>query len=300
MTAFIKKMRSKFAISNKHTSTKGTMPAPLTDTQKSFLLWNAERLGISLEESQQRYFTSWSAIREGHAGSDFRSFCSQSYDLFQVFFSDTGGEIYTAYQSHGPLHFLRMLSYPEPPWNSGDMIIEHLGKYSAVDIIDYGCGLAQSSRSLASYLQGKGITARLILVDIPTIRKDFLLWLGTQSDIETKFLDCSITSPIPNLPDCDICFATEFFEHVREPLQYFDHIHDALRKNGLLVTNISDHRDGFMHVSPNLQALRSRIQSLPYDELRANRIFRKNSNCGSPEKVNEQGKRTWTEPRHFE
>ena len=108
--------------------------------------------------------------------------------------------------------------------------------------------------------------------------KDFLLWLGTQTDIETTFLDCTVDSPIPDLPISDICIATEFFEHVYEPLQYFDRIHNALRNNGLFVTNISDHKDEFMHVSPNLQTLRNRIRSLPYDVLRENQIFRKNSN----------------------
>jgi len=278
MIAFIKKLHAKYIRSNKYISTQGTFPKELTNTQKLFLIWNAERLSISPEESQERYFASWSAIRGGHAGSDYRSFNDISHKLFQVFFSDIENEIYTAYQSHSPMHFLRMLSYPEPRWDANDIIVEHLSKYSVVDIIDYGCGLAQSSRSLANYLKEREITARLFLVDIPTIRKDFLLWLGTQADIETTFLDCTVTSPIPNLPKCDISIATEFFEHVYEPLQYFERIHSALKKNGLLVTNISDHMDEFMHVSPNLQALRSRIQSLPYDVLRANQIFRKKSN----------------------
>jgi SAM-dependent methyltransferase len=145
-----------------------------------------------------------------------------------------------------------------------------------VDIIDYGCGLAQTSRSLAMYLNQRGIAVRLFLVDIPTMLKDFLLWLGKQTGIETTFLDVTVTTPIPVLPKCDICIATEFFEHVYNPLIYFERIHNALKDNGLLITNISDHTKEFMHVTPNLQELRSKIQSLPYDMIMADKIYKKN------------------------
>jgi len=277
MLSFIKKLRTRLIGSRSDISTQGKNPNTLTNTQKSFVLWNAERLGISPQESRERYFASWSAINGGHAGSDYRSFNDLSHTLFQVFFSDTGDEIYTAYERHGPMHFLRMLSYSEPQWSENDLVVQHLGKYSNVDIVDYGCGLAQCSRSLANYLKDKGILTRLFLVDIPTIRKEFLLWLGEQSGIETKFLDCTTSSPIPELPSCDICIATEFFEHVYEPLKYFEHIHSALRKDGLLVTNVSDHIREFMHVSPNLQSLRNRIHELGYDVLKENQVLRKTS-----------------------
>lgn len=275
MRSLIKKLCTRLIGSRSDISTQGKNPNTLTNTQEYFVLWNAKRLGISPQESRDRYFASWSAINGGHAGSDYRSFNSLSYKLFQVFFSDTGDEIYTAYERHGPMHFLRMLSYSEPQWSENDLIVQHLEKYSNVDIVDYGCGLAQSSRTLANYLKTRGIATRLFLIDIPTIRKDFLLWIGEKSDIETKFLDCTASSPIPDLPSCDVCIATEFFEHVHEPVNYFDHINSALRKNGLLVTNVSDHIEEFMHVSPNLQTLRNRIHELGYDVLKENQILRK-------------------------
>lgn len=275
MISLINKLRTRLIGSITKFSTQGTNPKTLTNTQKSFVAWNAERLGISTKESQETYFASWSAIPGGHSGLDYRSFNDLSFKLFQVFLSNTGDEIYTAYQHHGLMHFLRMLSYSEPQWSANDLVVEHLGSYSTVDIVDYGCGLAQRSRSLANYLKDKGIVARLFLVDIPTIRKEFLLWLGAQSGIETNFLDCTVSSPIPALPDCDICIATEFFEHVYEPLKYFDHIHSVLRKDGILVTNISDHKREFVHVSPNLQSLRNRIHELNYDVLKKNKVFKK-------------------------
>jgi SAM-dependent methyltransferase len=278
MISFIKKVVRKVTSVNRSISMKGTIPEELTNTQQMFLLWNAERLNISFQESQRRYFASWSAIRGGHARSKYRAYSDLSHNLFQVFFSDAEEDIYTAHEFYSPMHFLRMLSYSEPQWNTCDLIVQHLSNYSTVNIIDYGCGLAQRSRTLARYLKDKGIITNLVLVDIPTIRKEFLLWLIKQTDIRTSFLDCTAALPIPDLPRCDICFAIEFFEHVYEPIRYFDHIHAALRKNGLLVTNVSDHKKEFMHVSPNLHALRNRIQGLNYEELQPNRIYRKSGN----------------------
>lgn len=278
MKTFIKNLLAKYVCrGNKFISLGESSPSKLNNTQKLFIRWNAERLKISIEESQGRYFLSWSAIKGGHAGSEYRSFNMLSYKLYQVFFSDTntGEELYSAYQLHNPMHFLRFLSYPEPQWDENDFIIKHLSEYSNVDIIDYGCGLAQTSRSLALYLKQRGIAVRLFLVDLPTIRKDFLLWLGKQTDIKTIFFDVTVTTPIPDLPNCDICIATEFLEHVYEPLKYFQRMHNALKNNGLFITNISDHQKEFMHVTPNLIDVRNEIQSLPYDVIIADQVYKK-------------------------
>jgi SAM-dependent methyltransferase len=256
-------------------STRGKNPGRLTNTQKSFIIWNAERLAISPQESERRFFDSWSAVSGGHSGADYRRFSDASYKMFQVFFSDNGDEIYSAYGHHSYMHFLRMLSYSEPCWQDNDPIIQRLGQYTHLDIIDYGCGLAQRSRSLADFLKKKGIVPRLFLADIPTIRKVFLLWLGSQSGIETVFLDCTQSSPIPELPGCDICIVTDFFEHVYEPLMYFEKMNSALRTGGLLLTNVSDHKREFMHVSPNLKPLRDRIHELNYEVIQENHVYRK-------------------------
>ena len=255
--------------------TKGEIPKTLTHTQQMFLHWNAERLNLSFEESQNRYFTSWSGIRGGHKGLDYRKFNDLSYSIFQVFFSDTESEIYKSYEFYGPMHFLRMLSYAEPRWNEEHIIVRSLFDYETVNIMDYGCGLAQQSRTLAKYLKNKGVQVNLFLIDIPTIRKDFLIWLGKQENIPTTFIDCTEDIPIPRLPECDVCFATEFFEHVYEPLPYFNNIHSSLAENGLIVTDVSNHEQEFMHVSPNLQILRDRIKDLNYTELQLYQIYKK-------------------------
>jgi hypothetical protein len=78
-----------------------------------------------------------------------------------------------------------------------------------------------------------------------------------------------------DLPEIDICFTTEFFEHVHDPLPYFERFHGKLARGGLLVTGVMDHHAGFLHVSPQLHMLRHEIQTRGYAELVPNRIFRK-------------------------
>jgi cyclopropane fatty-acyl-phospholipid synthase-like methyltransferase len=273
LKSFIRSIRQSSI--GKKLSISYTNPFILNDTQKMFLQWNSERLGISLEECRNRYFTSWASVNGGHVGSQYRKYCDLSYELFQVFFSDSSSEVHEAYQFHGPMHFLRMLSYTEPEWNENEIIIQKLKARSEVNILDYGCGLAQRSRTLAKFLKDRNVTVNLFLADIPTIRKEFLLWLGAKTGITTTFLDCKANEPYDKLPSCDICIATEFFEHVHDPVRYFDKIHYALNNTGILETNISDHKKEFMHVSPNLDALRERIRILGYDELLPDILYEK-------------------------
>jgi SAM-dependent methyltransferase len=275
MSSIFYKIKRKIFPGQVSISGSGSDPEKLSGTQQQFIRWNAQRLGISLDDIKRRYYASWRAVKGGHRRSDFRDFSHMSHDLYQVFFNDIQSEIYSAYAFHGPMHFLRMLSYSDPVWTEQSPVIRHLSGYTTVDIIDYGCGLAQRSRALADYLSKKGIRVTLTLVDIPTIRKDFLLWMGVENKIKTVFIDSSEQSPVPELPAADICIATEFFEHVYDPLPYFRNINKALRENALLVTNIADHKQEFMHVSPDLACLRSEIKALNYDELEPNQLFRK-------------------------
>ncbi len=81
--------------------------------------------------------------------------------------------------------------------------------------------------------------------------------------------------PIPEIPECDICQATEFFEHVHDPVAYFDSIDAKLRSGGLLVTGVMDHHADFLHVSPSLHALRDRLAARGYTELVPHRVLRR-------------------------
>jgi SAM-dependent methyltransferase len=164
---------------------------------------------------------------------------------------------------------------PEPKWSRTDLVARQLAKRYEVSVVDFGCGLAQQSRTLAEYLRDVGVRVRLTLVDIPTLRQEFLLWWGRHAKIQTTFLSCTAEAPIPELPECDLCQATGFFEHVHDPVAYFNRIDAKLAAGGLLITGIMDHHQDFMHVSPQLRALRERIAECGYEALVRDRILRK-------------------------
>jgi SAM-dependent methyltransferase len=168
-----------------------------------------------------------------------------------------------------------MLTYPEPRWFDEDAIVKRLLGRSSITILDFGCGLAQQSRTLAEYLRDKGLQVSVVLADIPTVRKDFLLWWGKNCQIPVTFLDCSVERPIPDLPPIDVCFALEFFEHVYDPVAYFTRIDQALAGGSILVTNLSDRHKEFMHVSPKLGPLREAVHARGYGEIFTNFIYQK-------------------------
>ena len=246
-----------------------------TRTQQYFIEWNAERLGISAEESRDRYLRSWKVLPHGHSGRAFENFHGRSYDLFKVFADDRPKEVMDAYKMHGYVHFLNMLTYPEPRWFDEDAIVKRFLDRKALAILDFGCGLAQQSRTLAEYLRDKGLQVSLVLADIATTRKDFLVWWGKRAAIPLTFLECTADRPIPDLPPIDLCIALEFFEHVYDPLAYFTRIERAMRSGGMLVTNMSDHHQDFMHVSPKLGVLREAVRAHRFEEILANFIYQK-------------------------
>jgi SAM-dependent methyltransferase len=253
----------------------------LSPTQEYFCSWNAERLGISEGESRRRYIESWSMLPNGHAGQEIRTFADLSYGLYEVFIGDNETEVYEAYRIHSQMHFLRMLAYPESVWPAVHPVVSALSGKKEVTIVDYGCGLAQHSRGLAQTLRKNRTNVRVVLVDIPTLRKDFLLWMASKTGTPTEFLECSSTRPVPVLPNSDVVIATEVFEHLHDPMPAFEAIHRALEPSGFLLTNISDHEAEFMHVCPNLKALRDRTRELKYEEIQYLSLFRKPSIQGS-------------------
>lgn len=253
----------------------GNYPASpeLTRTQRMFVEWNAERMQISPEESLQRYLASWQCLPQGHAGYDYREFCGLSHDVFKVFYRDSPAEVHEAYKFHARLHFLRILSYREYDFVTESVIPWLLGKAPAV-ILDYGCGLAQSAFSLVERLESNGGKAKLVLVDIPTLMKDFLVWTGKRLSIPLEFIDCDISTPYPVLPRCDICIATSVFEHIHDPVRAFVNMDNALAPGGYLISNIGDQSAEFFHVSPQLAVLRDQITTRGYVTI-APDIFRK-------------------------
>jgi SAM-dependent methyltransferase len=243
----------------------GKYPSPpeLTRTQRMFVEWNAERLQIPSAESLERYLSSWRSLPQGHSGADYREYCGLSYKIFKIFCDNNSTEVYEAYKFHAPFHFLRFLSY-NPGNLVEDAVLDQLIGRDPIVILDYGCGLAQASHSLVERLEGKGSRAKLILVDIPTLMKDFLIWVGDKLSLPTEFIDCDIDTPYPTLPRCDICIATEVFEHIHDPIRAFRNIDDALAVGGYLIANIRDHGEEYFHVAPDLASLRAEVEERGY------------------------------------
>lgn len=254
---------------------KDELPERLNPWQDGFCRWNAERLGISLEESKLRYEKSWNSIKNGHRGQEYRDFCDLSHSIYNVFFDDNQNEVYKAYQFHSFMHFLRMLSYGVPAWSDTHPIITSLQGQEHLTIIDFGCGLAQISISLAETLRSKGNSVQLFLADIPTIRKDFLMWFCENLGLPCEIADCTRTNPIPKFPACNVCVATEVFEHLHDPMPYLAEINNALLTKGFLVTDVRDHELEFFHVSPHLSNVRHHLTQLGYQELNEYQLYQK-------------------------
>ena len=253
-------------------------PKPLTTLntfQIWFCQWNAERMSITVEESTRRYRKSWDTFPAGHIGKGFRDFNDVCYDLYLPFYADTPDQLFDSYAFYGPMHFLRMLSYEVESWPGKEMVEADLSELTNVTILDFGCGLAQRSIALAKYLKSNEITVILYLADIPTVRREFLLWVGKKIGVETHFLGCNKENPLPELPDCHFCIATEVFEHLVDPMRYLYKMDASIQPGGFLLTGVYDHDEEYMHVSPKLSALRSELSNRKYTELEPYVLYRK-------------------------
>lgn len=249
---------------------------PLSDTQEKFIEWNALRLNIPRETARERYLESLSAFPDGHGGEKYKEFCNLSYRVFGGLYGDTEAEIFSSYPFYGPLHMLRFLSYPEKNiYTANTDFIGLLKERTEITILDFGCGLAHESRGMARAFLELNKPCRLLLADIPTIRKDFALYLCRQAGIDAAFFDCRAEMPVPAFPKYDLLVATEIFEHVYDPVKYFEALNANLNKGGLIYTNVSDHHREFMHVSPNLEKLRTHIIASGFQEIRDHTLFQK-------------------------
>jgi SAM-dependent methyltransferase len=202
-------------------------------------------------------------------------YCELNHDLLRVFVGNREPEILEAYKTHAPLHFLRMLSYRVPQWPGHIPEVAPLFESPRPVLVDFGCGLAQTAISLALFLRAKGRAPELFLADIPVPQLEFLSWFCRGLKLPATIAECTPSTPIPLLPACDLLIATEFFEHLHDPLRYLAAFADAIRPGGFLLTNIADHTPEFLHVTPKLGPLRDHLRERGWRELRPNRVFQK-------------------------
>lgn len=237
-------------------------PADLNVWQYAFVQWNHERLGITQQQSFDRYSASWNAFPGGHAGQVYRSFMEKAHETMQTFHDDSLNEVHAAYIAHANPHFLRMLTYVIPIWSANNPIVRMLlGRPTRV--IDYGCGLAQISITLADALRKLGSPCELFLCDIPSLRLDFLHWFCRRLDIPCRVEIIPSPTRGPELPDSDMIIATEVMEHIYNPEEVLGNFHRCLRSGGIL-TNLADHHQEFFHVSCKLEGCRKAVTAWGY------------------------------------
>ncbi len=224
---------------------------------------------------RQRYRQSWESLRGGHRGVFFRAFLTLSNKIYSVFFNDDPKEVFEAYQFSAPLYFLRYLSYPETVWAADHPLVLGLAAKREPVILDFGCGLAQHSIALAEALQKRGCAPHLLLVDIPTMRKDFLAHLSGKLGVRVTLIDSTRERPLPELPPVDAYVVTEVFEHLHDPVTYFNAFHASLNPGGFMLTQIKDHRPELFHVTPGLKAVRERVAAEGYEEVKPYVLYRK-------------------------
>lgn len=253
---------------------RGLAPERLNPWQEAFCEWNAERLGIRLTASRERFLRSCAALPGGHGGRAFKQHAHRHLELCLPFWGNNPGEIHEAYAAHEALQFLRLLSYPAPDladWPE----LRPLEALPEVVIVDFGCGLAHLSITLARHLRGQGRKVSLLLADLPLLQLEFLRWLCDRWQLPATIAPCRPESPIPPLPGCHLCVATEVLEHVHEPLTYLRAFATALKPGGFLLTNIADHSAEFLHVSCDLAPLRAFLARERWACLRECRLYRK-------------------------
>ena len=234
--------------------TSGTVSTDLNRYEREFVQWTADRQGVSTESALERYVQARSTVRGGFGGGEWRWLCEVNHDALRpIFGDDNPDEVIAAYRHHAPAHLLRMLSYRTPRW-VGE-VTERLG--GRARIVDYGCGLAHGSLAVAESLQRAGVDVHLTVVDLPTIKLDFLTWMLERTQIAYTVIEGG-AKPAP-IDEWDLLVATEFFEHVHDPVGFFEALDRTSAPGAIMVAAIDDHAAEFMHVSPDLADLRAAV-----------------------------------------
>lgn len=236
-------------------------------TEQRAVAWLAETKATTAAAVRAQLARSRRAFAGGHGGAAFRQYCDLAYRVFAPIHDDTAASVGEAYRFFGELHFLRMLSYGEPRPSDIQAASALLPDRAHCHILDYGCGLAQFSKALASLYRSRGARVMLHLADLPTIRMNFLRWDARHHSYATRLIACEPHRPARRLPKADVIVATEFLEHVYDPVRYIAAFDRALRRGGTLVTNVKRHKREFMHVTPDLSPARRELLRRNYRQV---------------------------------
>jgi len=243
----------------------------MNDLQGLFHEWNSERLGISLQESAKRMRTAEAMFDGGFAGREFRQFMVKFVGASSMFFSS---EVEACENEDLP-NFMRFLTYEEPEADASHPLASHLlGREKSV-ILDFGAGLAHSSRAIARFLIGQGQEVELVFCDVAGLKMDFLLWVCGRQSIKAKFIQCTKAMPLPRLPPCNAVVAYNILEHLADPLPYLRAFDDALSEGGLIWASLIKYRKSAEHVYPNTHMLSGVLMKMGYEQIVRKRVYRK-------------------------
>jgi 2-polyprenyl-3-methyl-5-hydroxy-6-metoxy-1,4-benzoquinol methylase len=166
----------------------------------------------------------------------------------QTFVNNTDPDnLKKAYDSISFDYTLRlMLSYERYSWITDylDFIIKDSGKnLSELKVLDYGCGVSDIGLFLSSF------GAKVTIADLDNKRFDFVVWRFKKRGFNPETIRITETETYIDLPEnkFDLIIATNFFEHVRDPLTVLKNFTKSLYKNF--------YNEHYIHVSP---------QELPY------------------------------------
>lgn len=234
----------------------------LNRVQLGFIAWNAERLKIPQEDSMRRYLKAQQDIKRGHGGHAFRMIIEQQYHLLNSFAGDSRREVYDAYRIHAPLQTLRFVSYgvtARYPKKLPPLLLSNASLPRApgepLVIVEFGAGLGHTSLSLAEELRvAAGMPIELHLYDIATPRFELLKYLCVRDSLPCVLHDAS-AGPVRLPPRAHCVIAQEVVEHLyADELQRLqDELLRSLVTGGVLVTNLIDHKQEFMHVAPQVR-----------------------------------------------
>jgi SAM-dependent methyltransferase len=236
---------------------------------EDFIEFVAARRGIAPHKARDLVSHAQKQFSGGWSGDEYRQFSEQALETFKPLYDDTTDrEVILTYKFHGPLDFLRMLGYAVPKPKEIDEVVSRLASKGAVELVDYGCGLAHRTLAISRQLKALGCSVKLNLVDIrKELHGAFLEFLCQKHGIAHEFIEVSPEQLYPSLPTHDYCDNVSVLEHIREPVVVIDNIDRALKPGGLFLAYVADQEEEMMHISPDLSSARRRMKELGYTQI---------------------------------
>jgi hypothetical protein len=143
----------------------------------------------------------------GWGGNVYRRFTELALETFRPLYDDAADAlIMETYRFHVAFDFLRMLSYAIPTVQDVGPIVSRLSTRPSVQIVDYGCGLANRAIAVSRYLIAQGVKVKLYLLDIRReLHFSFLNSLCRKYEIDSEFIEVTQNNLYPELPPHDYC-----------------------------------------------------------------------------------------------